>query len=170
MWPARDYTRVTLELDAPLPFTQSLVADPPRLVVDLDGLDLEPTLRELVAKVKPDDPYIRQVRVGQFRPRVVRIVFDLKAEVSPQLFTLAPIAAYRHRLVLDLYPKEPIDPLQALLAQVQAGPAPGTAEDPIGALIRDRDRATTPEPARPAPHAPQVSRLVTITINPGHGG
>ena len=170
VWPARDYTRVTLELDAPLPFTQLLVADPPRLVVDLDGLDLDPTLRELVAKVKPDDPYIRQVRVGQFRPRVVRIVFDLKAEVSPQLFTLAPIAAYRHRLVLDLYPKEPIDPLQALLAQVQTGPAPGTAEDPIGALIRDRDRATTPEPTRPAPPAPMVARLVTIAIDPGHGG
>ena len=170
MWPARDYTRVTLELDAPLPFTQSLVADPPRLVVDLDGLDLDPTLRELVAKVKPDDPYIRQVRVGQFRPRVVRIVFDLKTEVSPQLFTLPPIAAYRHRLVLDLYPREPIDPLQALLAQVQPGPATGVPEDPIGALIRDRDRATTPEPARPVPPGPPVARLVTIAIDPGHGG
>ncbi len=170
MWPARDYTRVTLELDAPLPFTQLLVADPPRLVVDLDGLDLDPTLRELVAKVKPDDPYIRQVRVGQFRPRVVRIVFDLKTEVSPQLFTLPPIAAYRHRLVLDLYPREPIDPLQALLAQVQPGPATGVPEDPIGALIRDRDRATTPEPARPVPPGPPVARLVTIAIDPGHGG
>ena len=170
MWPARDYTRVTLELDAPLPFTQLLVADPPRLVVDLDGLDLDPTLRELVAKVKPDDPYIRQVRVGQFRPRVVRIVFDLKTEVSPQLFTLPPIAAYRHRLVLDLYPREPIDPLQALLAQVQSGPATGAPEDPIGALIRDRDRATTPEPARPVPPGPAVARLVTIAIDPGHGG
>ncbi|MFO1198842.1 MAG: N-acetylmuramoyl-L-alanine amidase [Burkholderiaceae bacterium] len=170
VWPARDYTRVTLELDAPLPFTQLLVADPPRLVVDLDGLDLDPTLRELVAKVKPDDPYIRQVRVGQFRPRVVRIVFDLKTEVSPQLFTLPPIAAYRHRLVLDLYPREPIDPLQALLAQVQSGPATGVPEDPIGALIRDRDRATTPEPARPVPPGPPVARLVTIAIDPGHGG
>jgi len=170
VWPARDYTRVTLELDAPLPFTQLLVADPPRLVVDLDGLDLDPTLRELVAKVKPDDPYIRQVRVGQFRPRVVRIVFDLKTEVSPQLFTLPPIAAYRHRLVLDLYPREPIDPLQALLAQVQPGPATGVPEDPIGALIRDRDRATTPEPARPVPPGPPVARLVTIAIDPGHGG
>ena len=191
VWPARDYTRVTLELDEPLPFTQSLVADPPRLVVDLDGLDLNATLRELVAKVQPDDPYIRQVRVGQFKPRVVRLVFDLKSEVAPQIFTLEPVASYRHRLVLDLYPNVPIDPLQSLLAEMQ------TREDPIGALIRDRggprpDAAAAPEPGglpqlRPAPlpgvqvpgpgdaqarapRQPIVSRMVTIAVDPGHGG
>jgi N-acetylmuramoyl-L-alanine amidase len=173
VWPARDYTRVTLELDAPLRHTHSIVEDPPRLVVDLEGIDLDATLRDLVAKVRPDDPYIRQVRVGQFRPRVVRLVFDLKAPVEPQLFALEPIDSYRHRLVLDLYPIVPFDALQSLLEQMQLR----DREDPIGALIRERDSAGAadrPEAAAPPATGPRrepiVSRLVTIALDPGHGG
>jgi hypothetical protein len=50
-------------------------------VVDIDGLELNPALRELVGKVRPDDPYIAGVRVGQYQPRVVRLVLDLKQPV-----------------------------------------------------------------------------------------
>ncbi len=78
VWPAEDYTRVTIESDTPLVAVHQMIRDPDRLVVDIDGLDLSPTLRELVAKITPNDPYIQTVRVGQNRPRVVRMVFDLK--------------------------------------------------------------------------------------------
>lgn len=207
MWPARDYTRVILEIDAPLNHGFTALADPPRVVVDLDGLELDATLRELVAKVRSDDPYIAGVRVGQFQPRVVRLVFDLKADVAPQLFALEPVGTYRHRLVLDLHPLVPPDPLAQLIEQMRA-----RDEDPLGALIRDRvagesgaggsaaGGAPTPTPdrapaadgrplaggplpeLRPAPppwseqsrsrrgRPPVVSRLVTIAIDPGHGG
>ncbi len=114
-------------------------------MVDLDDLDLDATLRELVAKVRPDDPYILQVRVGQFKPRVVRLVFDLKSEVAPQLFALAPVANYRHRLVLDLYPAVPIDPLQQLLAEMLG------RHDPIGDLIRDQQAPGAQAKAGEAP-------------------
>lgn len=127
VWPAREYTRIALELDENLAHTELLVADPPRLVVDLEGIELDNALRELVAKVRTDDPYIRQVRVGQFKPRVVRVVFDLKSEISPQVFTLPPAGSYRHRLVIDLYPARPDDPLQSLLAEVRQGAAQGAA-------------------------------------------
>jgi N-acetylmuramoyl-L-alanine amidase len=119
VWPAPDYTRVTLEFDEPLKFSQALFGDPQRLVVDLEGIDVDTALKDLLAKVQPDDPYIRQVRVGQFKPKVMRLVFDLKTEVAPQLFTLAPIANYRHRLVIDLRPTTPVDPLQTLLDDVR---------------------------------------------------
>ena len=99
VWPAEDYTRVTIESDVALKATHQLIKDPDRLMVDVEGLDLNPTLRELVAKITPNDPYIRQVRVGQNRPSVVRLVFDLKESVNPQVFTLLPIAGYRNRLV-----------------------------------------------------------------------
>jgi N-acetylmuramoyl-L-alanine amidase len=78
---------------------------PYRLVVDIDGLELSAQLKDLVGKVRPDDPYIAGVRVGQYQPRVVRLVLDLKQPVAPQQFTLAPVAAYQHRLVFDLYPQ-----------------------------------------------------------------
>ena len=232
VWPAKDYTRVTLELDAPLKASHFTVTDPPRLVVDLEGVEIDAQLRDLVAKVQANDPYIATVRVGQNRPRVTRLVFDLKAPVAPQVFALAPIAVYRHRLVLDLHPVEPPDPLAELIGsergpaardgaaatgsgQPVAGPgttaaplassaapspslassasaspppptptdsstrplpaqrgrsdprAPraGAADDPLAGLIRERDAAPVGTRGTPA-----VTRMVTIAIDPGHGG
>jgi N-acetylmuramoyl-L-alanine amidase len=117
VWPAEDYTRVTIESDVALVARHSFVASPPRLAVDIDGLALYPALRELVAKVQPDDPFIAGVRVGQFSPTVVRLVLDLRQPVAPQVFALSPIAAYQHRLVFDLYPAQAADPLAALIAE-----------------------------------------------------
>jgi len=215
VWPARDYTRVTLELDEPLKSSHFVVADPPRLVVDLEGVELDTGLRDIVAKIQPNDPYIAVVRVGQNRPKVARLVFDLKTEVAPQVFTLAPVAAYRHRLVLDLYPSRPPDPVLQLLEDTRGKtavprPAPatpadrGAPPDPLAELIRERD-APAGEPARAAAasaastaaqrgattgaaarddgsrvraadrllersRAPVVARMVTVSIDPGHGG
>ncbi len=190
VWPARDYTRVAIELDEPLAFQHATLSDPDRLIVDLEQVALDDALREIVAKIQPDDPYIRQVRVGQFKPDVLRMVLDLKQPVNPQLFTLPPIAAYRHRLVLDLYPRTPIDPLQVLLADVRAqsaqqrppardtGPAPPSApvirpappgpsrDDPLADLLRERGLSTRRRPVPP----PLIRRLVTIALDPGHGG
>src|SRR5476651_2124207 len=115
VWPADDYTRVTLENDASLKATHFIVKNPERLVVDIEGLELNPTLKSLVAKIQSNDPYIRQVRVGQNRPNVVRLVFDLKEEIKPQVFTLEPAGEYKHRLIFDLYPVKAVDPLAAMI-------------------------------------------------------
>ena len=115
VWPAPDYTRVTLENDSDLKTEHFLLSDPPRMVVDIDGLGLNSTLKSLVAKIESNDPYIKQVRVGQNRPNVVRLVFDLKEEIKPEVFTLAPVAGYQHRLIFDLYPTKPVDPIAALI-------------------------------------------------------
>jgi len=137
VWPAADYSRVTIESDQPLQAHQQLVEDPPRLVIDIDQLELSPALRELVGKIKPDDPYIAGVRVGQYQPRVVRLVFDLKQAVAPQQFTLAPVAAYQHRLVLDLYPTQARDPLLDLIREREKASSQAAAQvnDALGDLI-----------------------------------
>ena len=127
IWPAEDYSRVTIESDQPLKTTHRLVVSPPRLAVDIEGLQLDATLRELVAKVRADDPNIAGIRVGQNSPSVVRLVIDLKQEIRPEVFTLTPVAAYRNRLVFDLYPAHPVDPLMALIAQRMREPGPASA-------------------------------------------
>jgi N-acetylmuramoyl-L-alanine amidase len=119
VWPARDYTRVTIESDQPLQNTQQLLQGPDRLVVDLSGLDLDQALKDLVSKITPNDPQISSVRVGQYQPHVVRMVFDLKGSVKPQVFALQPVGAYKYRLVFDLYPAIAPDPLMDLLAQTE---------------------------------------------------
>ncbi len=165
VWPSKDYTRLTIESDTELKARQFFIAEPPRLAVDIEGIDLIPALRELVAKVKPDDPYIAGMRVGQNAPGVVRLVIDLKRPMLPQVFTLQPVAAYQHRLVFDLYPAQAVDPLEALIAERLSEtrpsgqpPAPAPAEtpaaDPLGELIA-RQSGKPASPASPAP-APSV--------------
>src|SRR6185295_17236952 len=141
VWPAEDYTRVTIESDAALSAKHFMAENPSRLVIDVDGLELSPALREIVGKVRSDDPFIAGVRVGQFQPRVVRLVIDLKQTTAPQLFTLAPVAAYQHRLVFDLYPTQERDPLLALIRDKEAAErdAAKTVQDALGEFIGKMD-------------------------------
>jgi N-acetylmuramoyl-L-alanine amidase len=173
VWPAADYTRVTIESDTALKTVPLFVANPPRLAVDIEGIELNPALRELVGKVRSDDPYITGVRVGQYTPSTVRLVLDLRQMVQPQVFNLPPVQAgnarYQHRLVLDLYPTQVADPLEALIADrlnggatsnapsMTALPPPPPASklnntaDPLGDLLATQKRQPAPLPPAPAP-------------------
>ena len=162
VWPSPEYSRVTIESDALLTFTQNFIPNPPRLAVDVRGVDLNPALKELVAKVGPTDPTINGIRVGQFGPGIVRLVVDLKQPVAPQVFNLPPVAAYKHRLVFDLYPTVVQDPLEELIAERMkdatspALPPPkgNPATDPLGELIAQKTDKTKPadQPAKPGSH------------------
>jgi len=155
VWPAKDYSRVTIESDTGLKTKTYFIAEPPRLAVDIEGIDLIPALRELVAKVKPDDPNISGIRVGQNAPGVVRLVIDLKQHMLPQVFTLPPVAAYQHRLVFDLYPTQVLDPLEALIAErLKDKPDPGAAPDAISELLARQTTRPPAAPPGPAPAAP----------------
>ncbi|HWI11480.1 MAG TPA: N-acetylmuramoyl-L-alanine amidase [Burkholderiaceae bacterium] len=199
VWPAADYTRVTIESDAALSQKHFLAENPNRLVIDIDGLELSPALRDLVGKVRADDPFIAGVRAGQNQPRVVRVVIDLKQPTAPQLFTLAPVAAYQHRLVFDLYPTQERDPLLALIRDKEAAEqqAAKSVQDALGEFIGKMGKpaeppaalpplarepgptsppiATAPPPQQtPAPLPPavqgKIDRLIVVAIDPGHGG
>ena len=145
IWPAPEYSRVTIESDSALSTTHTFVANPPRLAVDITGVSLNPALKELVAKVQPDDPNIAGIRAGQFTPTVVRLVIDLKQAIRPQVFTLAPVAAYQHRLVFDLYPAQAIDPLDALIAQHTAPKSAPKSADPLGELMAQQSGKQPPK-------------------------
>ncbi|HTN49143.1 MAG TPA: N-acetylmuramoyl-L-alanine amidase [Burkholderiaceae bacterium] len=171
VWPARDYTRVALEHDEPLKFTQFMIRETPplRLVVDIEGIDLTPAFRDLVGKVEANDPYIGLIRIGQNRPKVVRLVIELKEDVKPQVFDLEPVGPYRHRLVLDLYPVNPPDPLMALLRE-QATPRDSDFGSVPKASEPDRTLARSPAPPTRRNGDNDVQRIVTVAIDPGHGG
>lgn len=163
VWPAKDYTRVTLENDSKLKATHFTIKDPHRLVVEIEGVDLDNKLKSLVAKIQSNDPYIAQVRVGQNRPGVVRLVFDLKEEVQPQVFSLDPVGEYKHRLIFDLYPQTPSDPITELLKKGSAPP-----------IVTEKPPADLPDTAKASEDddkdGQKLTRLVTIALDPGHGG
>ena len=185
VWPAEDYTRVTIEHKGMVKFTQSVVHNPERLVVDIEGIELNNVLKSLGDKVGPSDPYIRQLRAANYKPGVVRLVMDLKGEVAPQVFNLPPVGDYQSRLVMDIYPSVPTDPLMQLVSgkQPTATTSPAKAEIPKQALEKpvqpERPVVSEPEPTQklvekpsdtPSKPGKKSGRMVTIMLDPGHGG
>jgi len=183
LWPAPEYTRITIESDGQL--TSRAIRGPQRVWLEIEGIALDPTLRELVGKVRADDPHVAAIRIVQGAAGNVRLQVELKQDAIPQLFTLEPVAAYKHRLVLDFYPARPVDPLAALIAErlkEKQGPAasamgPAATADPLGDLIaqhanRPARPSATPaaEVASPALTLAKTDRLIIVALDPGHGG
>lgn len=178
-WPAEDYTRITLEHDGNVKAKHFLLSNPNRLVVDVEGSQLNSALKELISKIQADDPYIQHVRVGQLNPTTVRLVFDLKVAVNPQVFSLNPVGKYKHRLVLDLYPKDPIDPIAALILKGEWKTEPEPVKTAVITLPRksavidppaSTSKTSFSPPVVSQPEKMQLKRMVTIVIDPGHGG
>jgi N-acetylmuramoyl-L-alanine amidase len=200
VWPASEYTRITLESAQPIEYTVFTTKNPERLVVELEGVELGKQLRALPERINPNDPYIARARIALNRPGVVRLVLEVKSEIKPQAFSLKPIGEYAHRLVIDVYPAHPGDPLQALVDELEktkqsdsappsitmdentAAPAqkpeePARAEPPPPVAEHEAKARRTPEPeptkqvSKRKPRVqPDVVRLVTVAIDAGHGG
>lgn len=193
IWPAQDYTRVTIESDAVLKAHKTAVIDPPQLTVEIEGIDLLDGMRELVGKLRSDDPNIAGMRVTPVGPNLARLTIDLKKPIKPQVFNLPPVAAYQHRLVFDLFPVQEVDPLDALIRErflevdeaseraarllgIELGQAQGAASDPLGELIAGRDKpqsAVRPPASKPDAKPTggnRTERLIIVALDPGHGG
>ena len=158
VWPSSTYTRVTVESNRVLKYKQFALSNPERVVVDLEGVNLNSVLKGMAAQIRGDDPFIKSARVGQFDPQTVRMVFELKQNVKPQLFALAPVAAFKERLVMDLYPANATD-----------------IQDPLLALLEDYNKGDLDSQVPPAQSGPQPGkagrdRPIVIMLDPGHGG
>jgi len=178
IWPAQDYTRITLESKQAIRYKLFTIKSPERLVIDLEDVAINAALNEMVSKIGNDDPYIKSVRVGRFKPGVVRLVLDLKSEAKPQLFSLKPVGEYGYRLVLDVYPLVAIDPLMALaqqseskLAESEPASIQTLSESPPVVLKPSVELPALPI-AKPAPLTrPELStRILIVAIDAGHGG
>ena len=153
IWPASTYTRITLEASEAIQYKQFTIANPNRLVIDLQGVQLNSVLKDIGGQISAADPYIKTARAGQFDPETVRLVLELKADVKPQAFTLAPVAEYKHRLVVDLYP------------------AGGQQDDPLLALLQDYNKGKLEQPApQIKPKKKDSGRPIIVMLDPGHGG
>ncbi len=171
LWPSQDYTRLTIESERPVRYSLMLVKNPERVVIDLEDVDAASLQAALSGKLVMDDPYVASARVGNFKPGTVRLVLDLKGEVRPQMFALMPVGEYGHRLVLDLYPIVPPDPLMAL---VQGRETPAQPADPAPESEKEKVLPPSMEPRADdvKPHKPKADtpRMLTVVIDAGHGG
>ena len=184
VWPALEYTRLTLESAKPIRYELFSIRNPDRLVIDLKDVEINGPLSELVGKIRSDDPYIKSIRLARFKPGITRLVFDLKSQVKPQLFNLMPVANYNHRLILDIYPAIPFDPMMALLQEEPATRTLESAPNTDSRLPPESESTkykiastqTIPQPtinsnkstSRPRPE--MRTRMLIIAIDAGHGG
>ncbi|MDR0806359.1 MAG: N-acetylmuramoyl-L-alanine amidase AmiC [Enterobacteriaceae bacterium] len=158
VWPSSAYTRMTLESKTPLNYYQFALANPDRIVIDIKDMHLNSVLKSIPRQIHSSDPYLKQVRVAQFDTNTVRLVLELKQKITPNLFILPPVAEFKNRLVIDLYPSnsnaaEAGDPLLALLKEYNQG-----------ALEKDQ-----PAPVVQTKKAGS-NRPLVIMLDPGHGG
>ncbi|KLN97665.1 N-acetylmuramoyl-L-alanine amidase AmiC [Moellerella wisconsensis] len=157
IWPASSYTRVTLESNVPLKYRQFALENPDRIVVDLEGVQLNNVLKQMTSQIQTRDPFLKLVRVGQFDPKTVRLVFEVKSKVKPQMFTIAPVSEFKNRLVMDFYP----------------GQGVSTTDDPLLALLEDYNKGDLEENLpieSKKPGKAGTDRPIIIMIDPGHGG
>ena len=171
IWPSEEYTRLTLESASAIRYTLTTVKNPDRVVVDLEDVSLTPELKKLIDKIDPADPHIHAVRFGRFKPDILRLVLDLKTEVEPQAFVIQPVGTYGHRLVLDIYPAIPPDPLMAFLNNKDKAGYMLRDEPNTGSYVSSRTEIETARSSEAArKNRPEMIRLITIVIDPGHGG
>ncbi len=197
IWPAQDYTRLTIESDGELKARKMIASSPTRVQIEIEGIDLVEGMRELVGKLKPDDPHVAALRVSAIDAHSARLSIDLKNPIKPQVFNLPPVAAYGPRLVVDLYPEQTEDPFEELIRQHSAAEdsaaraaallgaelretQSSSSDDPLGDLIAQRQQQTAPtkpasRPGKPTdrkPEAPagRTERLIIVALDPGHGG
>ena len=156
VWPSSTYTRITLESNAKLNYKHANLYNPDRIVIDIDNLNLNPTLKTISTKVLSRDPFIKSIRALQLDPKTVRLMIELKQGIDPNTFTLPPIAEFKHRLVVDLYPSKPAitddDPLLALLEEYQKGDL-------------NKKQSQIKSPSNKKKNSP-----IIVMLDPGHGG
>ncbi len=170
LWPSPDYTRLIVETSTPLPHQIQVLRNPDRLVLDLDGVDASSELAELPRRVQQGDPYVAAIRLGKRGAGNLRVVLDLRGEVRSDIFSLPPVSEYGYRLVLDLYPLVPLDPLMALLESERQKEARAALQPALPDAASSPDADAPREPAGRADAARSTSRKLTIAIDPGHGG
>ena len=155
-----DRTRAVVEIDRALPYEAFTLSGPPRLVIDFTGLGIPAGF----APSKLRHGLIRDVRLGQFKADVTRVVMDLNESVRvANSFFLRPQGGYAYRVVLDLAPGQPApDGVRVAQSDTKVAPAsPDQTADCAGC-------ETIPlPPRRPGSIVPQ--RYI-IVIDPGHGG
>jgi N-acetylmuramoyl-L-alanine amidase len=168
VWPAREYTRVTVESFKPISNDQMILKNPDRLVVDLHDIDLNDDLKSLSTKILSTDPNIKQIRVAKFNHQVSRVVIELRAESKINIFSLKPAGGYQYRLVIDVYPR--VDEIMALVQDKEKKDS-GISKKEIATDVVDTKKEKAPQDIASSPQVTQIaSKKIVIAIDAGHGG
>jgi N-acetylmuramoyl-L-alanine amidase len=174
-----DAVRVTIELDAEVPFHEERIPNPSRVFLDLPGTRAAPALVDRTLRFESDADIVRQIRVGRHPNNTTRVVLDADGVTSYSVYPLySP-----YRLVIDcvrplpsLSIAAPSDPPPPVAAAASPTPPKGTDLPPVPTVPSVSPTMPPAEP--PAKNlngslsmARQLGLGVSrIVIDAGHGG
>ena len=168
VWPAREYTRVTLESLKPISNDQMILKNPDRLVIDLHDIELNNDLKNLSTKILSSDPNIKQIRVAKFNNQVSRVVIELRAESKINIFSLKPAGGYKHRLVIDVYPR--VDELMAFVQDKEKKDLIPPKKEIILSPPSEAKKEKAVQEASSLQTNQSPTKKIVIAIDAGHGG
>jgi len=168
VWPAREYTRVTIESLKPISNDQMILKNPDRLVIDLHDIELNDVLKNLSTKILSSDPNIKQIRVAKFNSQVSRVVIELRAESKINIFSLKPAGSYKHRLVIDVYPR--VDEINALIQDKEKKDVSPTQKEIIVLPPPETKKEKIIQEAPSSQVQKSTTKKIVIAIDAGHGG
>ncbi|HEY7699017.1 MAG TPA: AMIN domain-containing protein, partial [Vicinamibacteria bacterium] len=182
-WTGTEYTRIVIDLDDEVKYTEGSVLDPARIYFDLLGARVT---KDLASRIFPvGDGFLQQIRVGQNKADVVRVVLDFQNLSEYNVFTLPD----PYRLVVDILGKAPTETPKPAPTEVAATPEAPVEEvpEPTPADIvaeAPPEGGTAGAGASPdilrVPPAPRTTgysivqqlglSASRVVIDPGHGG
>lgn len=198
LWPSSVYTRLTLEAEHAVRARCITLESPQRVQLDIYGVTLNAVLSNLEGKILSDDPIVSNIKITQAAPESVRIEISLKQNIRLQTQSIVPVnidqVNYKYRYVLDMYPKQDVDPDAGLsddllaLLQLQSDSTP-QASAPVDPGLDTRVRrdgvleapATIDAALLSVPVADSFkqqrvrmatlpSKKIMVMLDPGHGG
>ena len=137
------------------PKHQVFVMDnPPRLIIDIKNSQLERGLSQPSAK----HPLFARVRSGIKNGTDLRIVVDLKTNITSKNFSFSSKNNDEHRLIIDLFNKNPI---VATIAEDKKVTDKSKSLDPKAVAAKSKSGKST---------EPKSADNIVIAIDAGHGG
>lgn len=138
IWPGDESTRISVESDRKLKYSYMVLRGkkPYRLVLDLEGLRLNANIEKTLKNFNSSDKFIAGIRPGQFKPNILRIVFDLKDDVRADVNYSKPIAQFGHRIIIDLEATN-ADTMREVIART------GANEEPAKEVKREQSKPNT---------------------------
>jgi N-acetylmuramoyl-L-alanine amidase len=174
-WTGTEYTRIVIDLDDEVKYEEGSVQDPARIYFDLLGARVT---RDLASRSLPvGDGFLQQIRIGQNKSDVVRVVLDFQNLSEYNVFTLPD----PYRLVVDILGKAPSPedppppPVEVAAAEseptaVVVDSAPPIPE-PVSTASADIIRVPPPPRSDGYSIVQQLGLSASrVVIDPGHGG
>lgn len=166
IWPGEESTRVSVESDRRLKYSYMVLRGkkPYRLVLDIEGLRLTSSLERTLKNFKSSDKFIANIRPGQFKPDVLRIVFDLKSDVRAEVNYSKPIEQYGHRIIIDMEATN-ADTMRQVIARTGAD----IDSDKDVRQAQSKPNTVKETQRGPVKRTGKTETLVVV-IDAGHGG